>query len=692
MTVHSAKETAQDSNIEPTDIQPGSVASSRMRDSAEDSYIDPDQNAHATLADMVEGLADLQALTKGARDVCIAVLDGPFDDSHPVLRGSLVNAHGDYSGARPPSAALKHGTAVASLLFGQPGSAIEGIAPNCRGLFIPIYPHDEQGNLLSCSQFELARAIELAASAGAHVINISGGELGVPGEIDPVLKRAIDECERRGILVVAAAGNDACDCVHMPAALSWVVVVGAMDLRGIPLTASNWGEAYRGHGLLALGHRVPVALPKSAIGRLSGTSFAAPIVSGVAALFLSLLRGQSVSNAAQVVRKALLDGARRCSSEEGVDCRRYLTGSLDVASTWKLIQANMRNAEHEPSTDSTYRVTKMPTTDTQNAVAPSSTGLETSGDQLPDGPVSSIVTGESSRQGRVEPSLCHACEGGLKPGAETPAPGWGESACVYALGSIEYTFASDSRRDSVAQLIGVNDPEQVPAFLAHLEKNPYIAEKVIWTLTLDSTPIWAIVPMGPYASTTYSRLFEFLRLQQNGSINRVSIPGTTQVGSMVRTRQGHTIPVLVPDLRGMHAWTTETLVSRVVGKAPTDAAGKELYAKKVQRIHQFLERVYYELRNPGISPADRALNYAATNAFQIEQVFAKALIDSLELESMRVEKNPMGRPGSNLWTVILTFFNPLKRFETAKMEFRYDVDVDDCVAIAVGPVRSWATF
>ena len=64
-------------------------------------------------------------------------------------------------------------------------------------------------------------------------------------------------CEDNNVLVVAAAGNDGCACLHVPAAVPSVLAVGA---DGKPLETSNWGEAYRSNGILApyrIGESVP---------------------------------------------------------------------------------------------------------------------------------------------------------------------------------------------------------------------------------------------------------------------------------------------------------------------------------------------------------------------------------------------------------------------------------------------------
>ena len=198
------------------------------------------------------------------------MLDGPVDWTHPALVGADLATVESVAPAIPRSdgPATRHGTLMASLIFGQhrPGSPVAGIAPRCRGIVVPIFtelaasraldPESDQLFLPACSQLDLARAILLAAEHGAWVINMSGGQYAPSGAAHPILADAVGRCARRGILIVAAAGNDGCECLHIPAALPGVLAVGAMDARGEPLEASNWGQSYRTGGLLAPGARL----------------------------------------------------------------------------------------------------------------------------------------------------------------------------------------------------------------------------------------------------------------------------------------------------------------------------------------------------------------------------------------------------------------------------------------------------
>jgi hypothetical protein len=72
----------------------------------------------------------------------------------------------------------------------------------------------------------------------------------------------------------------------------------------------------------------------------------------------------------------------------------------------------------------------------------------------------------------------------------------------------------------------------------------------------------------------------------------------------------------------------------------------------------FLNRIYYDLRNLGTTSQDRALNFAATNAFQAASTFAEAVATEMELDSITVEKSPFCRLDSDCWDVKLKFFDP----------------------------------
>ena len=286
----------------------------------------------ADVGQVLPGLGDLWRETSGDPEICVAILDGRVDLSHSCFNGAqlsevapiwLQHILGRYGSI--------HGTHVSSVVFGRHGGPVSGIAPRCRGIVIPVYGEDEQGELIPCSQIDLARAIALARGEGAHIINVSGGQNTPTGEADPFLADAVRKCASQDILVVAATGNEGGEYLHVPAALPSVLAVGAADANGEPMGFSNWGEPMAQSGILAPGENIRGAVPGGGVQFRTGTSFATPIVTGVAALLLSLQKQRGQKPSPQAVRDALIASAMPClPNDDPEDCERMLAGRLNI--------------------------------------------------------------------------------------------------------------------------------------------------------------------------------------------------------------------------------------------------------------------------------------------------------------------------------------------------------------------------
>ncbi len=224
---------------------------------------------------MISGFRELWEVTKGDPQICVGVLDTPLDLADPCLAAAEIDQawYGDYRHCS------RHGTEVASVIFAPHNSDVLGIAPACCGVSIPIF-ECEPNQAASSQQARLASAIREAVAAGAHIINISAGQLVSGRDAEPALIEAVRSCAAAGVLIVAAAGNEGCDCLHFPAALPCVLSVGAMSRDEQPLAESNWGSVYGQQGILATGEDIPVAGPHGRPVVRTGTSYAAAIVSG----------------------------------------------------------------------------------------------------------------------------------------------------------------------------------------------------------------------------------------------------------------------------------------------------------------------------------------------------------------------------------------------------------------------------
>jgi cyanobactin maturation PatA/PatG family protease len=662
------------------------------------SQIDIEAIAGAADLARLPGIRHLWEESQSAENLTIAVLDGPVDLSHECFRGANVSFAGTtFDDNSSDGAASHHGTHVASLIFGQPGTSVHGVAPRCRGLVIPIFSEAADGALKPASQVELARAISLAVGHGANVINISAGQFEPSGKAHPALEAAVQLCAKNNVLIVAAAGNNGCQCLHVPAAIDSVLVVGAMDEDGKPMEFSNWGEPYETTGVLALGKDIKGAVPGGATGAQSGTSCATPIVSGVAALLLDVQQRQDGQRDVHEVRRAIIETAIDCNQEPVSDCRRLLAGRLNIRGALTKI---LKGAESEMSDQMNSAETPAIPRSTESCSAASPTVAAQS---------TAAVSATPAERSESDAAASTNGEAGSSVYAAACKCGGGETQLVYEIGKIGYDFRTETNLDYFIQQAAEHPVTKEPLnpgipsdLLLHFDANPYDASALTWLLLHDNTPIYAIQPVGPFAAETFAKLREFLTDQLSEEVDRVSIPG--MVAGKATLLNGQSVPVIVPDIRGMYDWTTAALILDVLGDPPAGYPENEEeitsespvefqnYKNSKDDVKVFLNRVYYDTRNFGLSPQERALNYAATNAFQVAEVFKSAIKDGYKLAGIDVERSLVCRPGADCWDVKLSFFNPPKRFEVAKRVYRFTIDVTETIPVTVGEIRSWEEF
>lgn len=121
------------------------------------------------------------------------------------------------------------------------------------------------------------------------------------------------------------------------------------------------------------------------------------------------------------------------------------------------------------------------------------------------------------------------------------------------------------------------------------------------------------------------------------------------------------------------------------------AAGVTDEQAKIQ-IDRFLGKIYFSIRNRGLSPEERALNAAATNAFNFSPVIVEAGREGLSLKDIGVERSPLNCPGSEYFDVLLTFFDPTDRLGRAPLRARFTIDVADTVPVMIGEPATWYEY
>jgi thermitase len=237
-------------------------------------------------------LAEAHTVTRGA-GITVAILDTGVDRTHPVLSGRLVTGY-DFvdmdvdpseEGSHGDHRAFGHGTHVAGL--------VALVAPEARLMPVRVLDPDGSGNMWILAE-GLAYAVnpdgDPTTDDGADVINLSLSTPLPTHLLADLLAAATCEksyqscpAESRGAVVIAAAGNSGSTSLEYPAAegVAGLLSVGASELADRLAPFSNNGSWIH---VTAPGQTILSTVPGGEIGVWSGTSMAAPIVAGTAAL------------------------------------------------------------------------------------------------------------------------------------------------------------------------------------------------------------------------------------------------------------------------------------------------------------------------------------------------------------------------------------------------------------------------
>ncbi|WP_225120781.1 S8 family serine peptidase [Bradyrhizobium sp. BRP22] len=227
---------------------------------------DPAQYALAQLR-----LPQAHTLVRGM-NVTIAVIDSGIDASHPELANTIADTFDAIGSKEGPHA---HGTGIAGAIAAH--ARLMGSAPEVRLLAIRAFGATANG--AQSSSYVILKGLDYAALHGAQIINMS-----FAGPKDPLIERAVAASAARGIVLVGAAGNAGAKSAPLyPAANPNVIAVSGTDAQEKLFSASNRGNHI---ALAAPGADIFLPAPDGKYQIVSGTSFSAAFVSGIAALVL----------------------------------------------------------------------------------------------------------------------------------------------------------------------------------------------------------------------------------------------------------------------------------------------------------------------------------------------------------------------------------------------------------------------
>jgi Subtilase family len=262
-------------------------------------------------------LLDAHRLARGNK-VLVAIIDSEVDASHPDLAGAVTAS---FEAAAVNEIPHSHGTGMAGAIAAH--RTMLGTAPRVGLLTVRAFSSTAGG--AQGTTFNILKGLDWAADEGARVVNMS-----FAGPSDPLLRDALLKANKKGMVLIAAAGNAGPSSPpEFPGAYPSVIAITATDVRDALYPGANRGNYI---AVAAPGVDVLVPAPDSTYQLTTGTSVAAAEVSGVAALLIE--RNPALTTAQ--VRKILMDTATHLGPKSrGRDFGAGLVNALDAVKAAK---------------------------------------------------------------------------------------------------------------------------------------------------------------------------------------------------------------------------------------------------------------------------------------------------------------------------------------------------------------------
>lgn len=247
------------------------------------------------------------SLVNQKREIKVAVLDTGIDYNHPDLKNRILTnlGYNFLNGTQNASDDNGHGTHVSGIIAAQANNnqGITGVTGSLDVKIIPIKVLNSNGE---GETDIIAKGIRYAADAGADIINMSFGS----PEQDIDIDSAVQYARSKGVFMVAAAGNDGRNAdIYSPAGDQGVYTVSAVNTSLRKASFSNYGSVVQ---IASPGVNILSTVPGGKYQAWDGTSMAAPIVSGIAAI----LKAQNPSLSPTDIASLLDSTARNVSGKQ----------------------------------------------------------------------------------------------------------------------------------------------------------------------------------------------------------------------------------------------------------------------------------------------------------------------------------------------------------------------------------------
>lgn len=310
-----------------------------------DPYLDPTSSSYQWAHEYV---GDQYAWTAGytGKGIKVCVIDTGVRDTHEDLADNVIEGltfvDGD-TGSDYHADNVGHGTHVAGIIaaVGNNNKGGAGIAPDAEfGSYCVFTSRSGKSS-------DTIRAMEAAVEAGYDIINMS---LGGPYYSD-IEKEAVDKAYENGIAIIASAGNEATNGCNYPSAYEHAISVAAINESGAKAYFSNYGSTVN---LAFPGVSIYSTLRDSddAYGSKQGTSMAAPVASGTAAVILSAdesIRNLTGSARVDALLAALQKGAI-ASTDTGMGAgTTYLPMTLGLSTEDEPEEPEVQTAPEAPT-------------------------------------------------------------------------------------------------------------------------------------------------------------------------------------------------------------------------------------------------------------------------------------------------------------------------------------------------------
>jgi subtilisin family serine protease len=230
------------------------------------------------------------------QNIIVGVIDGMVDTTHPQLRNSITYSR-QFNNQVNDANFNRHGSHVAGIIAADPSlGQVSGIAPRARIAAGQFISNDGGGSI-----GDAIMAMQAVAQQGARIINLSWG--GAPC-VDN-LQSTMNQLSANGILLITAAGNESTNSDSYPTFPAAFMALNQINVAATgfnDLLASFSNRGYRTVHVAAPGQSIYSTTPGNTITAMDGTSMAAPVVSGAAALLMSAVPQAN----AQQVKQALM--------------------------------------------------------------------------------------------------------------------------------------------------------------------------------------------------------------------------------------------------------------------------------------------------------------------------------------------------------------------------------------------------